>query len=134
MFLILDILYACPKLNLVFIYRLTGECVTQNKNKKYTILVYGHVDIIMAISKSQNKNSHQLISGRFSRRLCPSISRNDPHYHHVNFFLNGCGSYFVFNGFIPKVNQIIRNTSRTSIPNLNAVEPTVDKLSCPQVF
>ena len=25
-------------------------------------------------------------------------------------FLNGCGSHFVFNGFIPKVNQIIRNT------------------------
>ena len=26
------------------------------------------------------------------------------------FFFNGCGSHFVFNGFIPKVNQIIKNT------------------------
>ena len=27
-----------------------------------------------------------------------------------HLFLNGCGSHFVFDGFIPKVNQIIRNT------------------------
>ena len=32
---------------------------------------------------------------------------NFPHSNHVFFFLNGCGSHFVFNGFIPKVNQII---------------------------
>ena len=25
-------------------------------------------------------------------------------------FLTGCGSRFIFNGFIPKVNQIIKNT------------------------
>ena len=38
------------------------------------------------------------------------MRKNDPHYHHVNFFLNGCGSHFVFNGLITKVNQILRNT------------------------
>ena len=50
------------------------------------------------------------------------------------FFLNGCRSHFVFNWFIPKVNQIIRNTWRTTIPNLNAIQATVHKLSCPQAF
>ena len=29
----------------------------------------------------------------------------------LQFFLNGCGSHFVFNGLIPKGNQIIRNTT-----------------------
>ena len=28
----------------------------------------------------------------------------------IQIFVNGCGSHFVFNGFIPKDNQIIRNT------------------------
>ena len=40
----------------------------------------------------------------------------------------------VFNGFFPKVNQIIRNTQRTTKSNLNAIQPTVHKLSCPQIF
>ena len=36
---------ACPKLNVVFISRLTGKCAKQNL-KNYAILVYGHVHIL----------------------------------------------------------------------------------------
>ena len=39
-------------------------------------------------------------------------------------------NYFVFNGFIPKVNQI----TRTIKSNLNAVQPTVRKILRPQAF
>ena len=60
------------------------------------------------------KNSDQLMAGPLSCRHCPSISRNNekkmtPTSTMSILFLNGCGSYFVFNGFIPKNNQIIRN-------------------------
>ena len=66
------------------------------------------------------KNSHQLMAEPLSavgsvHQYQQIMRKNDPHYHHVIFF-NGCGSHFVFNGFIPKVDQIIRNTSRTTIP------------------
>ena len=32
------------------------------------------------------------------------------------------------------IRNIIRNTYRTSLPNLKAIKPTVHKLSCPQAF
>ena len=38
------------------------------------------------------------------------MRKNDPPLPPCQFFLNGCGSHFVFNGFTPKVNQTIRNT------------------------
>ena len=87
---------------------------------------------------SKTKNSHQLMQklsavGSVHQYQEIMIKKN-PHYHHVNFFLNGCGSHFVFNGFIPKVNQMIRNTYRTIIPHLNAIQAKVHKLSCPQAF
>ena len=44
--------HACQKLNIVLVYRLTGECATKYVNKSYTILVYGHV----SISRSQIRN------------------------------------------------------------------------------
>ena len=54
------------------------------------------------IAGSILKNSHQLIAGPLSRRLCPSISRNNeekmtPTTTMSIIFLNGCGRHFVFN-------------------------------------
>ena len=42
--------------------------------------------------------------------------------------------HLVFNGFFPKVNQIIRNTQITTMLNLNAIQPTFHKISRPQAF
>ena len=50
------------------------------------------------------------------------------------FFLNGCGSHFVSNGFIPKVIQGIKKSWRTTLPDLKAIQPTVHKVSCLQAF
>ena len=50
------------------------------------------------------------------------------------FFNDGCASHFIFNALIPKVKQIIRNTWGTTLPNMKAIQPTVHKLWCPQVF
>ena len=36
--------------------------------------------------------------------------------------------------FLPKVNQIIRNTQRTITSNLNAIQPPVHEISHPQAF
>ena len=51
-----------------------------------------------------------------------------------SIFFNGCGSHFVLKGSIPKVNQTIKHSYRKSLPNLNASQPTVHTLSCPQAF
>ena len=40
----------------------------------------------------------------------------------------------VFNGFVLKVNQIIKNTQRTTTSNLNAIQQTVHNISRPQAF
>ena len=42
--------------------------------------------------------------------------------------------HIVLHGFFPKVNQIIRNTQRTTTSNLNAIQPTFHKISRPQAF
>ena len=49
------------------------------------------------------------------------------------FFQNVIG-HLVFNGFFSNGNQIIRSTQRTTTSNLNAIQQTVHKISCPQAF
>ena len=48
--------------------------------------------------------------------------------------MSSIGHLVFFNGFFPKVNQIIRNTQRTTTSNLNAIQPTFHKISRPQAF
>ena len=42
--------------------------------------------------------------------------------------------HLVFNGFFPKVNQIITNTQKTTTSNLIAFQPTFHKISRPQAL
>ena len=50
------------------------------------------------------------------------------------FFKMSSIGHLVFNGFFPKVNQIIKNTLRTTTSNLNPIRPTFHKISRPQAF
>ena len=50
------------------------------------------------------------------------------------FFKMTFDAHLVFNGFFPKVNQIIRHIQRTTPSNLNAIQPIFHKISRPQVF
>ena len=72
------------------------------------------------------------MSGPLSRS--PSISRNEEKTitpTTTKSIILSCGSHFVFNGFIPKVNQIIRNTSReTTIPHMNAIQLNMIDWGC----
>ena len=43
-------------------------------------------------------------------------------------------SHLVLNELFPKVNQIINNIQRTTTSNLNAIKPTVQKISRPLAF
>ena len=60
------------------------------------------------------------------------MRKNDPPTPTISIlFQNGSDSHF-FNGSIPKANQIIRNTQITTLQHLNAIQPTVHKLSYSQ--
>ena len=50
------------------------------------------------------------------------------------FFQNDLCRPSVFNGFFPKVNQIIKNTQGTTTSNLNGIQPMIHKISRPQAF
>ena len=84
----------------------------------------------MAAAGGLSKNNksplhHHKVGGDLMRKMTHTTT--------MAIFLNGCGSHFVFNRFIPKVNQIIRNTV-PRVKNLNAIQATVHKFSCPQAF
>ena len=92
--------------------------------------------ILFLIASSQNYSDHRIYLENHTKFECNRINGKyvtvPTSFLGGHLFLNGCGSHFVFNGFIPKANQIIRNTWRTTIPNLNAIQPMVHKLLCPQ--
>ena len=50
------------------------------------------------------------------------------------FFKMSSVSHLFFNRFFQNVSQIIRNTQRTSLQNLNAIRPMFHKISRSQVF
>ena len=51
-----------------------------------------------------------------------------------HFFKISFVSHLAFNIFFPKGNQIIQNNQRTTISNLNVIQPTVHMISRPQAF
>ena len=48
--------------------------------------------------------------------------------------ISSSDSHLVFHEFFPKVNQIIRNTQRTTTSNWNVIQPTGHEISRPQAF
>ena len=80
---------SAPSDNFQWMFTKNRLLLYQTNGSKYLTFARFWMAILEhAFLGSVPKNSHKLMAGPLSRRLCQSISINNHlHYHHINFFL-----------------------------------------------